>query len=95
MTTTEKLKEIKKEMELKNVNDIEYYYVLDNASYGHTSHDTLHTDMCRYTECLNEGDEIIDYGILTPEEYDETIEANCCSSEQEDDIMIVVLKKTI
>jgi len=59
-----------------------------------TSTDLLHTDNCEWADVSLEEieeDDLLDYGVISAEDYNRTIYANC-GEEQEEPIIAIIIK---
>lgn len=74
--------------------EIESYQV-KYPNYNIESVDALHTDTCDFLDfgvCAENDEQIADWKVVTPEEYNSTIYANS-DGNQEEDVIVVVIKK--
>ncbi len=74
--------------------EIESYQVKD-PNRNIESVESLHTDTCNFIDfgvCAAKDEQIADWGVVTPEDYNSTIYANCGES-QDEDVIVVVIKK--
>lgn len=65
------------------------------TSNGYEFADALHTDTCEYVgdeaDLLRiEEDRILDWGVISPEDYNHTINANCGCIQEEPVVVVVV-----
>lgn len=74
--------------------EIESYQVKD-PNYNIESVESLHTDTCDFIDfgvCAENDEQIADWKVVTPEDYNSTIYANYGES-QDEDVIVVVIKK--
>jgi len=72
--------------------EIESYKVNDKR-YNIESVEALHTDSCNFIGngvCTDDDDKIKDWAVVTADDYNSTIYANC-GNIQEEDVMVVVI----
>lgn len=89
MYTIEEINAKAKELNL----EIESFKVKDKR-FNIESVESLHTDSCEFIDfgvCAENDSQIADWKICTPDEYNETINANC-GEVQEDEVIVVVIK---
>jgi len=89
-----KIKEIEQTAEKLGL-DIESYEVFD-PRYNIETVEALRTDTCKFLGfgvCAKNDEQIADWGIVTPEEYNSTIYANCGDTQENNVIVVVINRK--
>lgn len=74
--------------------EIESYRV-KNPNYNIEAVEALHTDTCDFIDygvCAENDEQIADWQVVTPEDYNKTIYANC-GEIQEEKVIVVVIKR--
>ena len=90
MNTIVEINEKAKELGL----EIETYQVKD-PNYNIEAVESLHTDTCDFIDfgvCTENDEQIADWDIVTPEDYNNTIYANCGQIQDEDVIVVIIHK---